>query len=413
MIGSECVRNEITNKTKLAVLSLCWFLLSCPINAIAQVGFGVGDERQQLQQLQQLQGRVSTTTTTTTTVASTPAPTSTPAFTPVSSSQTANVAAANPATNNAFGDATAFAPVATPEQAANFALNENGDAALPTAQTTPAFIPYSGPSNRFTELSPNTQALNEAAFNGVISNSFPMTTEQIHQLKQAYTASQEAAAAAPGIPPRPTVTSQLVSIAPGSTPPVIRLAQGFVSSLVFVDSTGAPWPIEAYDIGNPSAFNIQWNHTDNTIMIQAMTLYTYGNLAIRLRGLPTPVMLTLIPGQRVIDYRVDLRIQGIGPNAKMAATTDGLPGSANPELMSVLDGVPPRGGKSMIVNGGEAQAWLVQDKLFLRTRLTVLSPAWIATMSSADGMKAYEMQKTPMILASFHGKPIQLRIEGF
>ncbi|MBI5448093.1 MAG: DotH/IcmK family type IV secretion protein [Gammaproteobacteria bacterium] len=377
------------------VITLFLFCL-LPAEVCAQVGFGIGDEQQQLQQLQQLQGPARGGG------GSVVPPR---AASPVASG--ANVTSA--AAEDAFGGAaTTSNPVPTAGQAAGAALAAGGD----PSQQTSAFIPYSGPSNRFTEMAPATQALNESAFSSVIATNFPMTTEQIHQLKQAYTASQEASAAAPGVPPRPTVTSQLVSIAPGSTPPVIRLAQGFVSSLVFVDSTGAPWPIEAYDIGNPSAFNIQWNHTDNTLMIQSMTLYTYGNLAVRLRGLPTPVMLTLIPGQRVIDYRVDLRIQGLGPNAKLPTSGEG-PSSANPVLLSVLDGVPPPGGKSMVVNGGEAQAWLLQDKLFLRTRLTVLSPAWVSTMSSADGMKAYELQKTPMILASFHGKPIQLRIEGF
>lgn len=401
-----------------------------PLAVPAQVGFGVGDEQQQFQQMQQLRG--ATTTSTTTTVSTAPTTSVAPGITTPSVTTVSTIAvpsSGNPGTPpgvDVFGSAsgiaaanvppsnvqTAFSPVtalSSPDQPPPIPPGEFNT--VPQGYT--AFIPYSGPPNRWEPLSPNEQALNEAAFASTVTTAFPMTTDQIHQLKQVYTASQEAAAAAPGIPPRPTVTTQIVSIAPGSTPPVIRLAQGFVSSLVFVDSTGAPWPIEAYDIGNPSAFNIQWNHTDNTLMIQSMTLYTYGNLAVRLKALPTPVMLTLIPGQRVIDYRVDLRIQGIGPNAKLSSGAENLPNVANPKLLEVLDGVPPRGAKTMSVSGGEAQAWLMGDKLFLRTRLTVLSPAWQSTMSSADGMNAYELQRTPMVLASFHGKPIQLRIGGF
>ena len=216
----------------------------------------------------------------------------------------------------------------------------------------------------------------------------------------------------PGTPPRPTVTSQFVNLSPGSTAPVIRLAQGFVTSLVFIDSTGAPWPIAAYDIGNPSAFNIQWNHSDNTLMIQSLTLYTYGNLAVRLQGLPTPVMLTLIPGQKAVDYRVDLRIQGNGPNA-IPVPVIGLPSSANPELLGVLDGVPPEGSAEVQIEGGCAQAWVRGNQLFVRTHYTILSPGWTATMSSADGMKAYQMPKAPLLLASANGKIIQLKLEGF
>jgi intracellular multiplication protein IcmK len=256
------------------------------------------------------------------------------------------------------------------------------------------------------------EAIEKAAFNGLTKKLFPLSPEQILQLHQLNNASEFAQAANPGTPPRPTATSQFVNLSPGSTPPVIRLAQGFVSSLVFLDSTGAPWPISAYDLGNPKAFNIQWDKTSNTIMIQAKKLYTYGNLAIRLKDLNTPVMLTLVPGQKAVDYRVDLRIQGFGPNAKTPTLGDGLPAHANQLLLNVLDGVPPPGSKRGIVNGGDAKVWSMGNKMFVRTPLTILSPGWISTMTSADGMHAYEMQKSPVLLVSWHGKVMQLKLEG-
>ena len=52
------------------------------------------------------------------------------------------------------------------------------------------------------------------------------------------------------------------------------------------------------------------------------------------------------------------------------------------------------------------------DRLFLRTRLTVLSPSWLSTMRSPDGTNVYEMIKAPVILASSRGKIIQLNIKG-
>lgn len=255
-------------------------------------------------------------------------------------------------------------------------------------------------------------AVDAAAFDSVTSRLFPLTPDQIVQLRALYNKNELAQITTPDTPPRPTATSQFVNLAPGSTPPVIRLAQGFVSSLVFLDSTGAPWPIVAYDLGDPKAFNIQWDKSGNTLMIQASQLYTYGNLAIRLQGLNTPVMLTLIPGQKAVDYRVDLRIQGYGPNAIEAPTGQNLPPSANSILLSVLDGVPPPGSKLLDVVGGPAEAWIQGSKLFVRTRLTILSPGWISFMSSADGMNAYEMQTTPVLLVSWQGKVIQLKIEG-
>nr|WP_058440967.1 DotH/IcmK family type IV secretion protein [Legionella brunensis] len=256
------------------------------------------------------------------------------------------------------------------------------------------------------------ELIDSQAFEGVTRQLFPLTPEQIVRLKQIYNSSEYAQAATAGTPPKPTATSQFVNLSPGSTPPVIRLSQGFVSSLVFLDSTGSPWPISAYDLGDPASFNIQWDKSGNTLMIQSLKLYTYGNLAVRLRGLNTPVMLTLIPGQKAVDYRVDLRVQGIGPNAKAIPMEEGIPPSANDILLHVLDGVPPPGSQRLTVSGGDARAWLLDEKMYVRTNLTILSPGWIASMTSADGMRAYEMQKSPVLLVSWHGKVMQLKVEG-
>ena len=260
--------------------------------------------------------------------------------------------------------------------------------------------------------SSDNEVIDTLAFEGVTQQMFPLTPEEILRVKQMYHTTEYAQASPVGTPPKPTATSQFVNLSPGSTPPVIRLSQGFVSSLVFLDSTGAPWPISAYDLGDPLAFNIQWDKTSNTLMIQASKLYTYGNLAVRLRGLNTPVMLTLIPGQKAVDYRVDLRVQGYGPNAKSMPMEEGIPPAANDILLHVLDGVPPQGSARLVVSGGDARAWLLNEKMFVRTSLTILSPGWIGSMTSADGTHAYEMQKSPVLLVSWHGKVMQLKVEG-
>ncbi|MEE9451837.1 MAG: DotH/IcmK family type IV secretion protein [Gammaproteobacteria bacterium] len=293
----------------------------------------------------------------------------------------------------------------------------------PTANmgATPAVVDNNVPAGANVQIDEQMQQLlqsspqeliDEMAFRETTRNTFPITPEQIVRLREMYEELQLAEATSPKTPPRPTATSQHVSLAPGATPPVIRLSKGFVSSLVFLDSTGAEWPITAYDLGDPDSFNIQWDRTSNTLMIQAMELYTYGNLAVRLQGLTTPVMLTLTPGQQAVDYRVDLRIQGRGPNAKEMPTGDNLPSTADPLLLNVLDGIPPPESTELSITGGEAQAWEYDGKIFLRTRLNVLSPAWLATMSSADGMQVYEMSKAPIILASRRGSVVQLKVEG-
>lgn len=262
------------------------------------------------------------------------------------------------------------------------------------------------------DASVSVDALNKAAFGSMTQAMLPMTPEQIQRLRALFNQTQAAAAATPGTPPRPTISSQYVKLEPGATPIVVRLAQGYVTTVAFLDSTGQPWPVDNYDIGNPQSFNIQWDKKSNLLMIQATALYSVGNLAVQLQGLSTPVMVTLISGQKAVDYRIDLRIPGNGPNAK-ALLGRALPDSADPILLNILEGVAPQGSTSLKISGGPAQAWYSGNHLYLRTRLTLISPAWISTMSSPDGMKAYEMPKTSLILGFQDGQSIQLKVEGF
>lgn len=254
----------------------------------------------------------------------------------------------------------------------------------------------------------------EVAFNALLKQNVPLTPQQVVRLRQFIDNSQRAAAIPPTIPPKPVSSTLIMNLAPGTTPPAIRIAQGYVSTVVFVDSLGSPWPIAAYDIGDPKATTIQWDGKSNILLIQAVSPYSDSNFVIRLVGLQTPITLELVSGQRVVDFRTDIHVPGIGPNSKdipLGGVT--LPESANQILLSVLDGVAPSGSKQLTVKGGEGQAWLLGNKIYFRSRLTVLSPGWVGKMSSPDGMMAYEMPRTSSILVSQYGNPVELCLEGF
>ena len=251
------------------------------------------------------------------------------------------------------------------------------------------------------------------AFNMMMQQNMPMTPQQVVKLHQQIDTAQRAAAVSANIPPKPVSTTVMVNLAPGTTPPAVRLSQGYVSSLVFVDSTGAPWPIASFDIGNPKALNVQWDGKSNILLLQAISPYSNGDIVVRLLGLPTPVTLELVAGQRVVDYRVDIHVSGLGPNTKELPVGTRLPNSANQLLLSVLDGVAPAGSKSLHVVGADADAWLLGETMYLRTRLTLLSPGWMGKMVSPDGMQAYELPRTSSVLVSRYGEPAELKIEGF
>ena len=286
-----------------------------------------------------------------------------------------------------------------------------------TAAPLIAPLTYEQSQEQMLKLVPKTEVPTSpesaAAFDAMAQQNMPLTPQQVVKLRQLIDASQRAAKISPTIPPKPVSTTIMLNLAPGVTPPAIRLAQGYVTSLVFVDSVGSPWPVASYILGDPRAANIQWDGKSNVVVIQAITPYGDSDLVVRLAGLNTPITLALVSGQRVVDYRTDIHVSGLGPNTKDLPMGTPLPESANQLLLTVLDGIAPPGSKQLSVRGADCQAWLLGDKMYLRTRFTVLSPGWVGRMVSPDGMYAYEIQKSSSVLISRYGEPVELKVEGF
>ena len=98
-------------------------------------------------------------------------------------------------------------------------------------------------------------SIRNEAFANVPDGLMPLSPEEIKELRRAFNSTQKASAFVQDVPAKPVSSTVMVDISPGASPPVVRLSSGFVSSLVFLDSTGAPWPIQAYDLGDPKSFN--------------------------------------------------------------------------------------------------------------------------------------------------------------
>ena len=299
-------------------------------------------------------------------------------------------------------------------------LKDNGQQSAPVASDSSSPVqsmPMSYTQSQATMLNAVPHATppspeSKEAFNAMIQQNSPLTPLQVVRLRQMIDESQRAAAIPATVPPKPVSTTLMINLAPGATPPAIRLAQRHITTLVFVDSTGAPWPIASYDVGDPKAMGLQWDGKSNIVSIQAAQPYNDSDFVVRLVGLATPITLELVTGQRVVDARTDIHEPGLGPNSKDVVSGAGLPSSANQLLLDVLDGIAPAGSKLLTVKGGEAQGWMLGDALYLRSRLTVLSPGWVGRMKSPDGMIAYQMPLTSSILVSQYGLPVELKVEG-
>lgn len=253
-----------------------------------------------------------------------------------------------------------------------------------------------------------------------LKEKYPLSSEQIRTFKERadiddWDKSEQISV------PKPLISTMTANLEPGTTPTVIKIATGYVTSLVFVDETGAPWPIAGYAVGDKSAFQINWDKSTNIMFIETKKKYASTNLILQMADLNVPVLFTVVSDQNEVFYRLDIRVPSRGPNAKVHTYVGG--GAGNNSLMptkkdnlvmtNLLDGIPPPNSKPIQVRGGKAIAWLLNDgSLLLRTKLTVLSPNWNAIVNSSDGMHVYRLKNVPVILASENGRTLQLVMAG-
>ena len=286
-------------------------------------------------------------------------------------------------------------------------------APLPQGQQMPPPAASDAPMAPPTALPP-LPGPNTAEFALAQDNVMSVTPEQIRELRRLLDARQRAAAELPN-PPKPVTGSVSVSLSPGSTPPVIRPYMGSTSSFVVVDSTGAPWPVENFRIANTDLFPVHRldGPQGSAFTIDTTVPYGQSNLVLKLQGVPAPVVISLVAGQPEHDARVEVRIQGRGPNSTVS--TGSLMAGTDSRLLPVLDGIAPSSGKPLTVGGmGGVRAWLLPSgRLLVRSPVKIVSPASTQFIVSADGTHVYEFAQTTQLLGLVDGQFIQMTVGGW
>ncbi|HYD17667.1 MAG TPA: DotH/IcmK family type IV secretion protein [Patescibacteria group bacterium] len=255
--------------------------------------------------------------------------------------------------------------------------------------------------------------MEEQTFNSALKQLLPLRPDQIRKTLETFRMSREAAET-PITVPEPKMEVQTASLDPSGSPVVIKVAPGNVTSVTILDATGAPWPIQ--DMVTAGPFSIMApEEGGNVIRITPSTAHGVGNISMRLVDMITPVTFRVQTGMDWVHYRLDVRIPKPGPLAKTPLIEyGGLKAVAgkDEQLVSVLDGTPPEDAVRLLVEGvdGRTTAWEVAGRTYLRTPLTLLSPTWDESVTSADGMNVYAMGRAPVVLLSDEGRMVKARI---
>ncbi len=252
---------------------------------------------------------------------------------------------------------------------------------------------------------------NIKSYNRAASGLLPLSPDQIrefmHKLEQTQDASQSPFAG----PPKGNVRIATLSLDPGVNPPEINLAAGYVTTINMVDATGEPWPI--LDVGVGGNFEVSPTAAgSHVVRVMPLSRLGSGNLSVLLKDLPTPVIFRLTAGGPSVDLRYDARIAKMGPGAKAPLIQRPRLEAGSESMMLILANAPPSEAKPMKVSGVDARtkAWMMGDHVMVRTPLTLLSPAWDASVSSGDGTTVYDIGDAPVLLMSDNGAMVRAQL---
>ena len=245
----------------------------------------------------------------------------------------------------------------------------------------------------------------------------------------------ERAAQSPIAPPQ--AVTRVITLHPNrGNIPVIPMSAGYVTDVTFTNEWGQPWHVVDASTGDGAAFRVL-NPTSagsvtagtalkapkaatsgnavsavptSTIMIAATEKYRDSNLSVLLHQLPTPLLFNLQTGNAEVDYRVIVRVSALPANAMppvggMGRSHD----AADAILMRALYDTMPRAARAAPF--GYGTAWRLNGKLWVRTRHSILSPAWLATLQTGNGVHAYELPNTRAVMLMVNGNPITTGVQ--
>lgn len=251
------------------------------------------------------------------------------------------------------------------------------------------------------------------AYNEAIRQVFPMTPELIRLYMQTARSTQEAILERPQ--PQPVTETSFIRLEPGEEPPALSVAEGIATALNFYDSTGQPWPISMYVLGNEKFQAIQLGKGSNSLTLSPLVPVGWGNIVVTLEGLNQPVSISLSVSDTTVDSSRNIQIMEPGPNAVVPPPPPprGQPvaGEAgNRMMMKVVEGVDiPEEATSVPVGGVDAKAWLLGEELYVRSRHR-LSTQFHEQMAGPGGFNAYRLKRTPLLMFIVDGRVVAANV---
>jgi intracellular multiplication protein IcmK len=246
------------------------------------------------------------------------------------------------------------------------------------------------------------------------------TPEEILQIKKIWQDVNNAKGRPIGDQPRPVITTVSIDLSPGSTPPVVRVSNQTGSIMVFLDATGKEWPIAHVVNMSQDTIDAQDKPIEgsagNSLFAKIKRYGASGNIGVFLKDLSTPIIITMLSGQKDVDYRVDFRVP-----ARIRPSTSDQPGAVaavsktewDDRLSNALMAITPAGCKAQNTSSPDVMVWACEkSQSIIRSKGVLLSPAPLngRKLVASDSTKAYLIPSSPVLSMLMNGITASIRV---
>ncbi len=278
-------------------------------------------------------------------------------------------------------------------------------------------------------------SVDDRGFISALHDRFLLTPNQIRMTKRIQSSLARAIATPGAGAPKPMIRTVRVPLAAGSSPPVLHLAAHNVTTLVFEDRSGEPWPVTRVfttqssgivasivgdqqsgtksTTGKKTKSRARPPTATNIVALLPTTSELVGrNVVVTLQGLDVPLAFTVTAGDGTVDYRDDIEVPAYGPNsAPSTAGPLGMPSIGRPGVQEFLDGIPPAKARHLRTNDASVSAWYWQREMYVRTHDTLVTPS-MYHRASPSGAYVYVLRPAPILSVVHDGAIENVRVSN-
>lgn len=192
-------------------------------------------------------------------------------------------------------------------------------------------------------------------------------------------------------------------------PITLQVAPRFVSSVVFTDQSGNPWPITDIVVADSTAFDARAiSEHKNTMTVSMKQLVGQSNMLVSLEGMSMPILFTLNSNAHEVDGRLDIRIPKVLPgNEEAFMAIDDFartPETDSSVISKIMHGDSPAGSVVYKLDGAKGHIYEYNKEYYLRTPHRLISPAWKGGEKSPSGMRVYRIPRMKRLLMAVDGQ---------